>query len=83
MWIIGDFHAVRLHPLVLSPTTLYVRTGLRWRVELARTQIAAVGRATPRRLPRQQVLNAAVYGAVSPPRAQAGGSVQAAGDGEA
>ncbi|HZG66963.1 MAG TPA: hypothetical protein VEZ12_09480 [Herpetosiphonaceae bacterium] len=62
LWIIGDYHAIRLHPIVLGTQALYIRTGLRWRVDVDWTNIADVRRMTPVRKPTQGFLNAAVYG---------------------
>lgn len=31
LWVVGDFHALRLHPLVLDGTILHLRRGLVWR----------------------------------------------------
>jgi hypothetical protein len=33
-WMIGDFNAVRLHPIVLAGETLHLRSGFRWNVNL-------------------------------------------------
>ena len=61
LWIIGDYHAVRLHPIVLGTHTLYIRTGLRWRVDIDWMNIAAVRRTTGQK-PAHRYLNAAVFG---------------------
>jgi hypothetical protein len=34
LWIIGDFQAARLHPIVLAGDRLHLRLGLRWRVTI-------------------------------------------------
>lgn len=34
LWIIGDFQAARLHPIVLAGDSLHLRLGLRWRVTI-------------------------------------------------
>ena len=62
VWVVGDYHAVRLHPLVLGPRTLYIRTGFRWRVDVAWTNIASVRRTTARDKLLHGYLNVAVYG---------------------
>ncbi|HEY0607782.1 MAG TPA: hypothetical protein VGD58_33010 [Herpetosiphonaceae bacterium] len=61
-WIIGDYHAARLHPIVLTPQTLHLRTGLRWRLDLDRSAIARVARATPGTRSGKSYLNLALFG---------------------
>lgn len=34
LWLLGDYHAVRLQPHVVDDRYLHVRTGLRWRVDV-------------------------------------------------
>lgn len=46
LWLIGDFQAMRLNPIVLTATTLHLRTGMRWRVEIPREAIRSIRRAT-------------------------------------
>lgn len=48
LWMLGDFHAVRLHPIVLAGERLHLRTGLRWLVTLPLQDIEAL------QTPRQQ-----------------------------
>ena len=39
LWLIGDFQAVRLRPIVVGDNTLQVRVGLRWSVAIPYGQI--------------------------------------------
>jgi len=40
LWIVGDFHALRLHPIVLDGTHLHLRLGLRLRLSVPLTALA-------------------------------------------
>lgn len=62
IWLIGDYQAVRLHPHVLSDQLLLLRTGLRWRIDLAWSNIVAVHRTPPRGPHLHNYVNTAVYG---------------------
>lgn len=42
LWLIGDFHAMRLHPIVLDGTRLHLRQGLRWRAVVPLDAIAEI-----------------------------------------
>lgn len=44
LWILGDFHALRLHPLVIDGNTLHLRRGLLWRGTVALDSIQGVRR---------------------------------------
>lgn len=46
LWLIGDFNAVRLHPLVVGPDALYLRAGLRWRAVIPLSTVRLLRRAT-------------------------------------
>jgi hypothetical protein len=61
-WIVGDYHAARLHPIVLTPRVLHIRTGLRWRTDLDWSAIAAVTRAASSTRPGTHDLNLAISG---------------------
>jgi hypothetical protein len=41
-WLIGDFNATRLHPIVLANATLHLRSGLRWSAALPLADIVEV-----------------------------------------
>lgn len=62
LWLIGDFHAVRLQPIVLTADALHVRCGLRWRATIPWAQIEQVRRAKAADRDRKDALNAAVMG---------------------
>lgn len=55
LWIVGDFHAIRLHPIVLDRTHLHLRLGLRLRLSVPLTALAAL------RPPRRDEDKAADY----------------------
>lgn len=42
LWIIGDYHALRLRPTLVRGDTIEIRHGLRWSVTIDRRNIAAV-----------------------------------------
>ena len=54
-WLLGDYQAVRLRPIVVADDALRLRTGLRWSATIAWTDVAALadgGRAPlPKRAP--------------------------------
>ncbi len=62
VWLVGDYQAARLNPIVLSPDHLYIRTGLRWRVDVPLSNIRALRKATHADTQAPDYLNAAVYG---------------------
>jgi hypothetical protein len=45
VWILGDYQAVRLRPLMVGADGLVVRLGLRWSVSIPRDAIAAISPA--------------------------------------
>jgi hypothetical protein len=42
IWLIGDFHAIRLHPVILTYDNLFLRTGIRWSATIPISEIAEV-----------------------------------------
>ncbi|MCX7851963.1 MAG: hypothetical protein N2383_04175 [Caldilineales bacterium] len=46
LWIVGDYHAIRLHPIVLDRTHLHLRLGLRWRLSVPLTALVALRKPT-------------------------------------
>ncbi len=42
LWLCGDFNAMRLNPITLTQERLYLRTGLRWRADIDRANIAEI-----------------------------------------
>jgi hypothetical protein len=47
LWILGDFHAMRLHPLRVDEERLLLRCGRRWRATVRRDAIVAVHTRPP------------------------------------
>jgi hypothetical protein len=45
LWLLGDLHALRLHPLRLAPDGVIVQVGIRWRVFVPYREIAEVAPA--------------------------------------
>jgi hypothetical protein len=39
LWLIGDYHAIRLQPVLLEERTLYFRIGFRWRGRISLNEI--------------------------------------------
>ncbi len=48
LWFLGDYHAMRLHPVLVDNEVLHVRCGLRWRAEVRRDQIVAMSTSEPK-----------------------------------
>jgi hypothetical protein len=44
LWLVADFRATVLRPLLGNETEVWIRAGLRWRARIPRDQIAGVGR---------------------------------------
>jgi len=44
LWIIGDYHALRLRPTLITRDAIEIRHGLRWSATIARDNIASVDR---------------------------------------
>ena len=63
IWMLADYQAVRLHPIVLTPEQLYLRTGLRWRVDLAWSNIERIESTTWRTRYPEESVNTSIYGA--------------------
>ncbi len=63
LWLLGDYHALRLHPIILSADTLFLRTGLRWRVNLPLNNIAAIEKFHAREKRGKEYLSLAIFGA--------------------
>jgi hypothetical protein len=61
-WIVGFYHAVRLQPIVLTPTHLYLRTGFLWRADIPLANIAAVDKPTAGGAQADSYLNASIAG---------------------
>ena len=53
VWLIGDTHAIRLRPIRLSDTTLHLRLGLRWTIDVPVESIERIGAPAEGALPRR------------------------------
>ncbi len=42
IWLIGDFHAIRLHPVILTDDKLMLRIGVRWNATIPIGEIAEI-----------------------------------------
>jgi hypothetical protein len=42
VWLLGDYHAMRLRPIAIDETTLHVRLGFRWSISIPLQNIAAI-----------------------------------------
>ena len=42
IWLIGDFHAIRLHPVILTDDKLLLRIGVRWNATIPIREIAEI-----------------------------------------
>jgi len=42
LWLLGDYHALRLRPTIAGSDTLHVRHGLRWSVDIPLANIASI-----------------------------------------
>jgi len=62
LWLLGDYHAIRLHPIVLSRNALFIRTGLRWRATIPLADIAAIQKFNARAKRTKDYLGLAVFG---------------------
>ncbi|MBX3051151.1 MAG: hypothetical protein KF753_06750 [Caldilineaceae bacterium] len=61
-WIVGDFHAIRLHPIVAAPDGLHLRCGFRWQTIVRWTQITALRKWRQADGENEQYANLAVIG---------------------
>lgn len=60
LWLVADYRASLLRPVLLTSEVLWVRTGLRWSVQVPRAQIARVQRTRPPEA--EPVLQAVLFG---------------------
>jgi hypothetical protein len=42
IWLLGDYHAMRLRPITIDESTLHVRFGFRWSISIPLQNIAAI-----------------------------------------
>jgi len=61
-WLLGDYQAMRLHPIVLSRECLYLRAGLRWRTVIPLAEIAGIQKFNSREKRTGDYLGLAVFG---------------------
>jgi hypothetical protein len=61
LWLIGDYHAIRLHPIVLDETHLHLRIGMRWRAIIPLSDIAEI-QSPLRREKNTDDMNFALFG---------------------
>lgn len=59
-WLIGDYHAIRVHPVIATPDMLYLRIGLRWRADIQRNNIAAIDTGAPKNPKSRDYLRASI-----------------------
>ena len=60
LWLIGDYHAIRVHPIIATPELLYLRIGLRWRTDIHRDNIASVEAGPPKNPKSSDYLRASI-----------------------
>ncbi len=61
-WLIGDYHAQRLHPIVLSKTHLHLRAGLRWQAAIPFSDIGTIQKANHRERKTADYMSLAIFG---------------------
>lgn len=61
-WLLGDYHAMRLHPIVLTREFLYLRIGLRWRAVIPLAEIIDIQNFSPREKRANDYLRLTVFG---------------------
>ncbi len=61
-WLLGDYHAMRLHPIVLTREFLYLRIGLRWRATVPLAEIMNIQNFSPREKRTGDYLRLTVFG---------------------
>ena len=62
VWLTGDYHAIRLHPIVIDETHLHLRAGMRWRVSVPRAQIREIRTLTLAERNKKEALDLSVTG---------------------
>lgn len=62
LWLVGDLQAIRLQPIVLNRDNLFLRTGMRWRVNIPISNIAGIQEGTSLREKNDSYLRMTVYG---------------------
>lgn len=62
VWVIGDYHAIRLRPIVLEAERLHLRAGQRWRLSIPYNLIGDIHRATKADAKRTDYVNFSIAG---------------------
>jgi hypothetical protein len=62
LWLIGDYHAIRLHPIVLDETHLHLRIGMRWRATIPLNDIAEIQNPSRREKNTTDCVSLALFG---------------------
>jgi hypothetical protein len=50
-WFVADYRATHLRPILLDDETLWIRTGLRWTIQIPRAHIVAIHKKAPKSEP--------------------------------
>ncbi len=61
-WILGDFNAVRLHPVVLTEDDLHLRVGMRWRAVVPRHAIVGLSKISTQDAADKEMLRLVLFG---------------------
>lgn len=61
-WLLGDYQAMRLHPIILGQELLYLRIGLRWQAVIPLTEIAGIQKFNWRERKADDCLHLSVFG---------------------
>lgn len=62
VWVIGDYHAIRLRPIVLEAERLHLRAGQRWRLSIPYNLIGDIRRPAMADVKRADYVNFAIAG---------------------
>ncbi len=62
LWVIGDYQAIRLRPIVLDPNRLHLRSGQRWRLSVPYSLVTEVRSPAKADSKREDYVNFAVGG---------------------
>lgn len=62
LWIIGDYHAIRLRPIILDADRLHLRAGQRWRLSIPYGLIREIRQATKADAKKSDYVNFAIAG---------------------
>lgn len=65
LWLLGDFHAQRLHPIIVTESDIHIRSGMRWKADIPKTIVLSVKRAISADTQSEGYINAAATGSPS------------------